>query len=328
MPILSIIVPVYNVEKYLDRCVESILAQTFTDFELILVDDGSPDNCGKMCDEYAKKDQRITVIHKRNGGLSDARNAGLDIAKGEFVGFVDSDDWIHPQMYELLYKAIISDEFDFAQCVAIQPNLKEKDKGICYSDIDYKHYEEPIVDARSVDEILEVYDKYVVSGCSQAIKLYKTSVFDSLRFPVGLFYEDSYIIVDILDKCQNVALVPMGLYYYYSRSDSIMNSGITSKSFNRLDVIEHNIDFFERRGENNRIEKFTIEYLFAFMRLYFKSFGTKGLKDVRKDYYKNFKRILNEYGNRFNLCRLYKTIIVISKIHPILAYPFYKFAIR
>lgn len=99
MPTISIIVPVYNVEAYLCRCIDSILAQTFTDFELILVDDGSPDNCSSICDEYAKKDSRIVVVHKENGGLSDARNTGLDIAKGEYIGFVDSDDFIHPQTY-------------------------------------------------------------------------------------------------------------------------------------------------------------------------------------------------------------------------------------
>lgn len=99
---LSIIVPVYKVEKYLDRCVQSILGQTFEDFELILVDDGSPDSCGKMCEDWAGKDSRIKVIHKKNGGLSDARNAGLDIAQGEYIGFVDSDDYIKPDMYEIL----------------------------------------------------------------------------------------------------------------------------------------------------------------------------------------------------------------------------------
>ena len=97
-PLLSIIVPVYNVEKYIERCIKSILNQSFTNFELILVDDGSPDNCGKICDEYKKKDSRIKVIHKKNGGLSDARNAGLNIATGKYIGFVDSDDIIHPQM--------------------------------------------------------------------------------------------------------------------------------------------------------------------------------------------------------------------------------------
>ena len=115
-PLLSIIVPVYNVEKYIERCIKSILNQSFTNFELILVDDGSPDNCGKICDEYKKKDSRIKVIHKKNGGLSDARNAGLNIATGKYIGFVDSDDIIHPQMYEKLFNCINKYNSDIVQC--------------------------------------------------------------------------------------------------------------------------------------------------------------------------------------------------------------------
>ena len=114
-PVISIIVPVYKVEKQLNKCIESILNQTFKDYELILVDDGSPDNCGHICDEYEKKDSRIKVIHKKNGGLSDARNAGLDIALGKYIGFVDSDDIIHPQMYEKLYNCINKSNLDIVQ---------------------------------------------------------------------------------------------------------------------------------------------------------------------------------------------------------------------
>ena len=114
--LITVIVPVYKVEKYLDRCVQSIVDQTYTNLEIILVDDGSPDNCPKMCDEWAKKDKRIKVIHKQNGGLSDARNAGLEKAKGKYVGFVDSDDYISPIMYEKLYKCIIDNQADMAMC--------------------------------------------------------------------------------------------------------------------------------------------------------------------------------------------------------------------
>ena len=113
---ISIIVPIYNVEKQLSTCIESILNQTFMNFELILVDDGSPDKCGEICDEYEKKDKRIKVIHKKNGGLSDARNAGLNIATGKYIGFVDSDDIIHPQMYEKLYNCINKYNSDIIQC--------------------------------------------------------------------------------------------------------------------------------------------------------------------------------------------------------------------
>lgn len=114
VPEISIIVPVYNVEKYLDKCVNSILNQTFQDFELILVDDGSPDNCGEMCDDYAARDKRVTVIHQVNGGLSAARNAGIEIAKGRYLGFVDSDDYIAEDMYELLYNNLKNEDADLA----------------------------------------------------------------------------------------------------------------------------------------------------------------------------------------------------------------------
>ncbi|HEL7541574.1 TPA: glycosyltransferase, partial [Enterococcus faecalis] len=116
MPKISIIVPVYNVEKYLEKCVRSILAQTFTDFELILVDDGSPDSSGAMCDQFAEQDERVKVIHKENGGLSDARNAGIEIATGEYLGFVDSDDYIADDMYELLYTNIVKEDADLSIC--------------------------------------------------------------------------------------------------------------------------------------------------------------------------------------------------------------------
>ena len=113
-PKISIIVPVYKVEKYIHKCIDSILAQTFTDFELILVDDGSPDNCGKICDEYAKEDSRIVVIHKDNGGVSDARNIGISRANGEYIGFVDSDDYIDKDMYKNLYESCLNNKADIS----------------------------------------------------------------------------------------------------------------------------------------------------------------------------------------------------------------------
>ena len=112
--LVTIVVPVYKVEKYIDKCINSILSQTYKNLEIILVDDGSPDDCGKICDRYAKLDTRINVIHKENGGLSDARNAGNDVAKGKFISFIDSDDYIEPEYIEILYKAIKKDETDIA----------------------------------------------------------------------------------------------------------------------------------------------------------------------------------------------------------------------
>ena len=115
-PLISVIVPVYKVEKYLERCVKSICAQTYQNLEIVLVDDGSPDQCGEMCDMFAKQDSRIRVVHKENGGLSDARNAGLDVMTGDYVGFVDSDDWIEPDMYQVLYERLIKEKAEISCC--------------------------------------------------------------------------------------------------------------------------------------------------------------------------------------------------------------------
>ncbi|UOK56378.1 glycosyltransferase [Bacillus sp. OVS6] len=116
MPAISIVVPIYNVEKYLHKCIDSILSQNFTDLEIVLVNDGSTDSCGRICDEYSIKDNRVKVIHKKNGGLSDARNTGIEISTGDFIGFVDSDDWVEPNMYETLYNLCISNSADISTC--------------------------------------------------------------------------------------------------------------------------------------------------------------------------------------------------------------------
>ena len=118
--LISVIVPIYNVEKYLDRCVESIINQTYKNLEIILVDDGSPDNCTQMCDDYAKKDSRIRVVHKENGGLSDARNAGMEVATGEYVSFIDSDDYISLDFYETLFQTMIDNDSDIVECSVVK----------------------------------------------------------------------------------------------------------------------------------------------------------------------------------------------------------------
>ena len=120
MPLISVIVPIYNVEKYLDRCVDSIINQTYKNLEIILVDDGSPDNCPQMCDDYAKKDSRIKVVHKENGGLSDARNVGMEVATGEYVSFIDSDDYISLDFYETLLETIVDNDSDIVECGVVK----------------------------------------------------------------------------------------------------------------------------------------------------------------------------------------------------------------
>lgn len=231
-PMISIIVPIYRVEKYLKKCVDSILVQTYKNFELILVDDGSPDNCPAICDEYAKQDDRVVVVHKKNGGLSDARNAGLDIAKGEYIGFVDSDDYISPIMYETLMNRIISDQSDLAMCkyMCIYDSgeiiKKEKsDKTIskkCYSPKEF---------------ILELFMPHGVDYVVAWSKLYKKEIFNKLRFPIGKQHEDEFIIHSVVAQCKKISCVEDELYYYRQREGSIMTENFNVKRLDYGDAL-------------------------------------------------------------------------------------------
>lgn len=196
---ISIIVPVYQVEKYISQCIESILAQTFTDFELILVDDGSKDNSGKICDEYAEKDKRIRVLHKENGGLSDARNKGLDNASGNYFMFVDSDDYIAPNMAECLYQNIIKEDADIAAC-----NFRY----VFEEDVEEDFSTENKAEVLSGKEIFynrkneRNYGFWTVAWN----KLYKAETFKNMRFRFGKYHEDEFWANDIymMDKTEIV----------------------------------------------------------------------------------------------------------------------------
>ncbi len=227
MPKISIIVPVYNVEEYIHRCIDSILAQTFTDFELILVNDGSPDQCGKICDEYAKKHNRIKVIHKKNGGLSDARNAGLDISQGDFIGFVDSDDYIEHDMYEKLIEACKEYNSKLAMCGRYKV-LGEELKPM----FSFKGHK--IWESREAIEKLLTWDNIDSSACD---KLFSRNLFEELRFPVGKYNEDIYIMTQIIHQAGKIVHIGDAKYYYFHRTDSITTEKFSEK---KLDLLEAN----------------------------------------------------------------------------------------
>lgn len=211
-PIISIIVPIYKVEKYLEHCVNSILNQTIKDIEVILVDDGSPDTCGEICDRLATEDDRIKVIHKPNGGLSDARNKGIDIAQGKYIGLVDSDDYIAPQMYEKLLKAIEENDADASMCYACN---------VYDDDMEYRSCKEGTTEVFEGEGILDaLYGKKLNNFAWN--KLYKRELFDSIRYPFGKIYEDLFTTYKIFGKCNRVALDSSQMYYYRIRRDSIM----------------------------------------------------------------------------------------------------------
>lgn len=226
---ISVIVPVYKVEPYLDKCVSSIVNQTYKNLEIILVDDGSPDNCPAMCDAWAEKDSRIRVMHKTNGGLSDARNAGMAVATGKLMAFVDSDDWIVPDMYEYLYQRLTEDNSDIAAC-GVQMVWEDKTpsrtltrEGSCV-----------LNQEEAMRAIIEE------SWLKQPVwyKLYKTELVRDILFPVGKYHEDVFWSYQAVGRAQRVSVSDHIGYYYLQRGGSIMGEGYSLK---RLDAVEAKI---------------------------------------------------------------------------------------
>lgn len=231
-PLISVIIPVYKVEMYLRRCVDSVVNQSYENLEIILVDDGSPDKCGEMCDQYAAEYGNVRVIHQENQGLSAARNSGIREAHGKYLGFVDSDDFISNDMYKVLFQTISSSNAEIAV------------GGI----IDY--YEESGEKTGRFDENVSIYDsleaiKSVLINKGNVTahvvtKLYKKEVFDEINFPKGKLYEDSFTIVDFLLAARKVAVINKGLYYYCHRGDSIVESPFGKRDMHLIYAWEKN----------------------------------------------------------------------------------------
>lgn len=227
--LVSIIVPIYNVEKYLNRCIRSIVAQTYENIEIILVDDGSSDSCPEICDNWSKTDTRIKVIHKMNGGLSDARNVGMAIATGDLMGFVDGDDWIAPEMYQNLYERMKADDSDIAACGVKMiwddrtPTRMLTKQGCCV--LNQKEAMRAIIEETWLKEPVWY-------------KLYRRSVVDGILFPVGKYHEDVFWSYQTIGRASKVSVFDEPCYYYRQRSESIMNE---TYSLKRLDSLEAKI---------------------------------------------------------------------------------------
>jgi len=222
-PLISIVVPVYNVEKYLPLCIESIIRQTYKNLEIFLVDDGSPDNCGKICDEYAQKDNRIKVIHKQNGGLSDARNVAIDVATGEYITFIDSDDYVKEDYIEYLYGIL---------------SKYDADMSITFFNMFYEGCspkEEPTNTSKeckilNIDDALTMMFYQKEFDTSAWGKLYKIDLFkDGIRYPKGLLYEDLPTTYRIIIKCNTIVFSQYKSYYYLLRKDSIEGSSFNPR---------------------------------------------------------------------------------------------------
>lgn len=295
-PLISIIIPIFNVEQYLAKCIDSIINQTYENIEIILVDDGSPDNCPKICDDYSKKDKRIIVLHKLNGGLSDARNAGIDKANGEYIGFVDSDDWVEQDMYETLVNLILLVDADIAEC------------GISFHFKNFitKSLESKITVCEKLKTLECFLDRSIDIKGSVCNKLYNRKIIDKIRFPVGKLHEDAFFTYKALYYSKKYIRTESCKYnYLQERVGSIMSEKV--KPINILTVIEA----FEERNDfllNNNEEILYLKskayyygtLLSEYKKLIFKLKEEKELKKILKNKLLiNFRDIIkNPYTNK------------------------------
>ena len=235
MPKISVIVPVYQVEPYLHRCVDSILAQTFTDLELVLVDDGSPDRCGEICDEYVAKDSRVHVIHQENGGLSAARNAGIDWtfanSESRWICFVDSDDWVADSFLMTLYHAVIENDLRISCCAYVRTASTKVEK--------------PISVAARVLQWDVFYLDFPGIAVVSTNKLYEKTLFQNIRFPKGRIHEDEFITYKVLYEATRIAYCSENLYYYFQNSQSIIHQPFSLKRLDAIDALDEQCGFFK-----------------------------------------------------------------------------------
>lgn len=245
MSVIGVVVPVYKVEAYLDRCVKSILAQTFADFQLILVEDGSPDKCGAICDAYAQQDDRIHVIHQKNAGLSAARNAAIDWlfanSDCQWLTFIDSDDWVHPEFLERLLNAAVEHNVTVSICGYGET---EGENPVISPELEEVTVWKPDV----------FYQEYVANATIACAKLYRKSCFEKIRYPVGKIHEDEFVTYRILFMDSAIAYIPAPLYAYYVNPAGITKKGWSPKRLDAWEAFEQQLVFFETLGNKALVE--------------------------------------------------------------------------
>ena len=293
-PLISVIVPVYKVENYLNRCVESIVAQTYNNLEIILVDDGSPDCCPDMCDAWEKRDNRIKVIHKKNGGLSDARNTGLQISTGELIGFVDSDDWVDINMYHYLYEAMKRDNSDIVACSVKMIWEDGTPSRMLTQNSDIILSQKDAMQALIEETWLKQPVWY---------KLYKKKVVKNILFPVGKYHEDAFWSYQVIGVAKKVSVIDYIGYYYLQRRESIMGESYSLKRLDAIEALENRQIYVEKNFPSlSTMSKYSLWMLCLFH-------GQKILqciskKEDRKESLKYIKNILKRH--KFSLIEINK----------------------
>lgn len=284
---ISVIIPVYKVEKYLDKCVQSVVDQTYKNLEIILVDDGSPDNCPKMCDEWAKKDNRIKVIHKQNGGLSDARNVGVENSTGDYIMFLDSDDYVSTEICEKLMELALKHDVPLAACgYCLFP--EDTNPAPCNEKVKEFYFQREGV----INQIYHAsFPCFVVAWG----KLYKREIFDGIKYPVGKVHEDEHVIHEVLYNANSMVYTTEQLYYYLQRKSSITGQRKQNLVIDALQAFENRFNFLNEKLPE-RLNDNKLHYLQNLRVVYtYKYWATKELK---KEIFNKFKSIYKTTANK------------------------------
>jgi glycosyltransferase involved in cell wall biosynthesis len=270
--LISVIIPVYKVEKYIKRCVDSVREQSYSNLEIILVDDESPDQCPEICDDYSQIDQRIKVIHQKNAGLSGARNAGIEIAKGEYMAFVDSDDFLAKDFIQVLYQAIIDTNSDLAMCK--YEYVKGNTLTQCHKTGESFVY----------SGIQMIGNMYSPDGAFFVVawnKLYKRTLFDQIRYPKGRIHEDEATTHRLYYEAKQAVFVDRFLYGYYVEGESITRNKFNPKRLDWAWSVEQRLDFLETKGLKQLLPTAIRAYADGVVDLYFQC--KKLLPDSKKE---------------------------------------------
>lgn len=314
---ISVIVPAYNVEHYIERCVKSILNQTYENLEIILVDDGSLDRSGIMCDQFAEMDIRIIAVHKKNGGLSSARNFALEMATGDYITFVDSDDAIHPRMLEWMCTELEKENADI-----VSTGLSSfSSETPCYFEGNVTF--EQLTQADYIDHLFPVnFGKISVTACG---KLYKKEIFTELRYPEGVIYEDLQVYLPLLLKCKKISVCSEALYYWYNNEQSITRSNyLKHDRFREFAIREEYINFFKEKQLMDQMMLSENDYLTFFLRnLYAVFLKYPEKKEEFKYHIEIFKSHLKTIVKNPYVCKMRKicsiTCLLIPKFSYLLA---------
>lgn len=308
--LISVIIPIYNVEKYLSRCINSVIAQTYKNLEIILVNDGSFDSSGIICDEFALKDSRIKVIHKKNGGLSDARNVGINIANGFYFTFIDSDDWVSNDFLEKLYNLCINYNAEISICDFVET----KTTNTFLSDLKNNQ----VIQYTNIESLYQLtkYSKTqfgIVCG-----KLYHKKLFDNVRFPVGKIHEDEFVSYILIYNANKIVYIDRKMYYYFMRNESITRNNFNIRNkLNALEAFQERASFYKNINEFELYEIHLRKMMYLYTLIYknIELLHDSLLKEKFIDDYVKFKLIFED-SNQSNLNKLdYKTKYIFHDLY-------------